>query len=72
MAYSKNNRLQRIVDIQETTLRLTQIGVTQERVFTDHIEKQYRISRRCYYYYLSVNAKNELKKMEATKQLALF
>ena len=73
MAYTQRNRLQRIIDIQTITLTYTNLGVSQERVFFDHIQPTYRISKRTFYNYLSTPAKRELGKLDAQpRQATLF
>lgn len=74
MAYTKKNKYQRIIDIQDLTLEHTKKGVTQEWVYNNIVYPTWRISRRSYYNYLSINAKSELKKLEEVKktQLILF
>ena len=67
MAYNRNNILQRIVTIQEITLKHTSNGVSQEFVYENVISKTFFISRSTYYRYLAQNAKHELKKYEKTR-----
>lgn len=61
MYYNREFFLNRIVEIQNITIKYSGIGVTQERIFKDHIKSQYGISRRTYYRYLETNAKKLLK-----------
>ena len=74
MAYTRKNLLRRMIDIQNITLEYKRIGVSQKRIFQDHIETQYRISRATYYEYLGTNAKLQLKQLEQCEkqQLQLF
>jgi len=73
MAYTQRNRLQRIIDIQTTTLSYTNRGVSQEWVFFNLIHPAYRISKRTFYNYLSAPAKRELCKLDAQpRQATLF
>ncbi len=74
MAYNRRNLLNKIVEIQEITIEYKNIGVTQKRIFEDHIEKKYHISRSTYYEYLSTPAKFQLKQLEKKEkqQLQLF
>lgn len=69
MAYTRKNRLQRIVDIQQKTLEYTAQGVTQRYIYEKYIYPTYRISQSAYYNYLSIPAARELKRMEETKAL---
>lgn len=74
MAYNRRNLLTRVGWIQDITLEHTRRGVTQEWVYNNIIFPTYRISRRTYYNYLSINARKELGKLLAAsdRQLQLF
>lgn len=74
VAYNRRNLLNKIIEIQNITLELKKLGVTQKRIFKDHIEKRYHISRSTYYEYLGTSAKLQLKKLELNdkQQLQLF
>ena len=69
MAYSKRNRLKRIIDIQKIYLEKQAVGVTTTKVYELYVAKQYRISSSCYYDYLTVNAKKELKELEQIEEM---
>lgn len=71
VAYNRRNLLKKIIEIQNITLEFKKMGVTQKRIFTDHIEKRYHISRSTYYDYLSTSAKLQLKKIEKQEQQQL-
>lgn len=73
MAYNRINILNRIIDVQNTTIEHTKRGVTQQWVYENIIFPRYVISIGTYYSYLSCNAKAELKRIEAVKaeQLSL-
>jgi len=71
MAYTRENLLQRMIDIQNVTLEHTQKGVTQEWVFNNQIKPFYRISRKTYYNYLSVPAKKQLKQLREIKEMQM-
>lgn len=73
MAYNRSNILNRIIDVQNTTIEHTKRGVTQQWVYEHVIYPKYFISIGTYYNYLSCNAKAELKRMESAKaqQLSL-
>lgn len=64
MSYSKENRLQRIIDIQRITREHTDKGVSQIYVYKNYIWPAYRISIATFYNYLSTPAARELKKIE--------
>ena len=74
MAYNRRNILKRIIDIQTVTLEHTARGITQEWVYNNLVFPTYRISRSCYYAYLSTNAKAELRKLDdvVERQMKLF
>lgn len=69
MAYTRKNRLQRILDIQQKTLEYTSQGVTQRYIYEKYIYPVYRISQSAYYNYLAIPAARELKRMEETDTL---
>lgn len=71
MAYTRKNRLQRIVDIQRLTREYTDKGVSQVYVYWNYIWPVYRISLATYYNYLGTPAARELKKMEENKGIPL-
>jgi len=62
MAYKNDNRLRRIIRIQEITLEHTKRGVTQEWVYQNVINPDYCISKTTFYKYLGMNAKAMIKK----------
>lgn len=74
MAYNKRNRLQRIIEIQEITLRHKKRGVTQLHVYEKYIRPRFLISLRTYNNYLGINAKSLIKQQPVpdTRQLSLF
>jgi len=75
MAYTKRNKLERIIDIQNIVLEHTnRSGSTQEWVYKEIIYPTYRISRATFYSYLATNAKHQLREMnrKAEEQLKLF
>lgn len=71
MAYTRENILRRMIDVQNITLEHTQKGVTQEWVFIKVIQPQYRISRKTFYTYLGSPAKRELKQLAEAKRMQL-
>ncbi len=81
MGYRDNNRLERIADIQDLTMKHKTNGSTQEWIYANIINPTYKISRGTYYRYLATPAKLMLKrqnpkadaKAEADKkQLKIF
>lgn len=74
MAYNKRNKLERIVEIQNTVLEHKRRGATQLWVYQNIIYPQYRISYSCYNQYLAINAKRELERLNNAKraELSLF
>lgn len=73
MAYNRRNILTRIAKVQEITLEHTNRGVCQEWIYSHLVYPNYTISRRTYYYWLGINARQELRKLEAQpKQMQLF
>jgi hypothetical protein len=64
MAYSNQNRLKRIKDIQDIYLLHKKEGVTTRYVYKAHIYPVYKISMATFYNYLSTNAKKELKQYD--------
>ncbi|MCG8474187.1 MAG: hypothetical protein MI784_01705 [Cytophagales bacterium] len=62
MAYNKINKLQLIIDIQNIVLDF-QEDHTNEWIYSKKIYPVYRISRRTFYNYLSINAKKELREL---------
>ena len=64
MAYNKRNLYLKIIEIQNIVLRGQQRGASQKEVYYKEIEKVYFISIRTFYYYLTINAKAELRKID--------
>lgn len=63
MAYNKKNYFKRIIEIQELTKEYQDIGLTNTKIYEEHIKKQYFISKRTFDEYLGIPAKRELKKL---------
>lgn len=61
MSYSNRNLLERIVDIQNITLKYKANGATQKWIYLNIIAPQYHISRTTYYTYLNSEAKKLLR-----------
>lgn len=69
MAYTRENILQRMIDVQNITVEHTQRGVTQEWVFNNVIYPKYRISRKTFYNWLGEPMKqHQLQKIRAAKK----
>jgi len=66
MAYTKKNYYQRIIDVQELTLRLQQEqpDISLKEIYNTYIYPRWRIGRRTFSSYLAVNAKKLIKEME--------
>ncbi len=60
MAYNSVNKLELIIRIQNYYLEKREEGVMVKWIFED-VSKQYCISRRTFYNYLDINAKQKLK-----------
>ena len=68
MAYNKRNLLERIVDVQNTTIEHTSRGVTQRWVYENIFKKApYRLSQNTFYKYLARNAKGELRELGGSR-----
>jgi len=66
MAYSKKYYYQRIIDVQELTLKLQSQDpdITTKEIYLQYVVPRWRISRRTFSNYLAINAKSLIKKME--------
>ena len=69
MAYNKKNKFKRIIEIQNLVLEYQAQGVTKEFIYHNYIYPKYFISRDCFYDYLGINAKRDLKKLEEADAL---
>lgn len=74
MAYNNSNRYKKIIEIQNITLEQQDRGVTKKWIYDNIIKPRYFISRDCYFRYLAINAKRDLKKLEEIQrqQKSLF
>lgn len=63
MAYNKKNYYKRVIEIQELTKEYQEIGLSNTKIYEQHIKKQYFISKRTFDEYLGVPAKRELNKL---------
>ncbi|TSE02808.1 hypothetical protein [Aquimarina algiphila] len=69
MAYNKKNYYKRVIEIQELTKEYQAIGLTNTKIFNEHIKDQYFICKRTFDEYLGVPAKRELNRLlEIEKQ----
>lgn len=70
MAYSKKNRYQRIINIQNWVLKLKEQypDITTQEIYEQYIKPTYQISRRTFTTYLDTNAKKLIKDLEAKTQ----
>ena len=72
MAYNRRNKLQLILDVQQTYLDHKEEGITTIHVYRTYIKPVYHISLACFYNYLGTPASAELKRMEKVpSQLSL-
>lgn len=67
MAYNRKYLLNRIIDIQKTTLEHKDKEASQKWIYENLIAEKYLISERTYYNYLGTNAKRELNELEKAK-----
>jgi hypothetical protein len=71
MSYSRKNKLLRIAEIQEIVSKEKRKGVTQKWVYDHIIADRFLISFATFNNYLAVNAKKELKALEANEGSSL-
>ena len=57
-----------MIDVQEIYLHWQEVGLDATKIYKDHIEPIYRISRATFYNYLGTNAKKELKDLEIAEK----
>ncbi len=76
MAYNRKNLLKDIAWVREVFLEKQALGIPNRTILRDHINIPGRkpISERTLYYYLEINPKMELRKIEEAekRQLSLF
>lgn len=74
MAYNQENKLQKIIEIQEITLLHKNKGATQQYIYETYIRPRFFISLRTYNSYLGINAKNLIKQQFTSNpgQMPLF
>ena len=69
MAYTKENKLKRIIDIQAIFKEHFKNGTTIEWVYRNKIKDQFRISKRTFNNYLQTPAETQLKKLQSGQQI---
>ena len=69
MAYNRKNYLKRVLAIQEIALHHRAQGLFFKVIFHLYVESQYQISKRTFDSYMGVNARKELKEIEAMEKL---
>jgi bifunctional N-acetylglucosamine-1-phosphate-uridyltransferase/glucosamine-1-phosphate-acetyltransferase GlmU-like protein len=76
MAYTKENFLNKVLEIQTIVLHHRKQELFFKEIFHLHIEKQYHISKRTFDSYIGINARKELRELKEkksnTNQLSLF
>lgn len=68
MAYTKENFLTKVLEIQTIVLHHRKQELFFKEIFHKHIEKQYHISKRTFDTYLGINARKQLREMREKKQ----
>jgi len=68
MAYTPENKLKRIQEVQEFFKAEYRPGMVMEYVFHQSVYPKFKISLRTFYSWLKVDVKTELKKLEDEKR----
>jgi hypothetical protein len=68
VAYNRENFLQRVLEIQKIALYQSNRGLFMKQIYYDYIQDKYKISKRTFDTYMGINAKKEIKELEAKKQ----
>jgi hypothetical protein len=68
MAYTKENFLKRVLEIQTIVLHHRKQELFFKEIFHKHIENQYHICKRTFDSYMGINAKKELRELREKKQ----
>jgi len=68
MAYTKENKLRRIIDVQNHFKKCYRPGMNIEWIFYNEIYPVFKISRRSFYKWLKIPAENELNQLLDDKQ----
>ena len=64
MPYNKINYLQKVAAVNETFIKYTAKGLSNEYIYNNYIKSVFFISRTTFYNYLSIPYKKELKQIE--------
>lgn len=64
MAYKKRNYYEKVLEVQQITIRHQKLGKTNTYIFNTYIKNKYFISKRTFDEYLGIPAEFELKKIE--------
>ncbi len=67
MAYHRANLLQRIIEVQDITLKLKGKGLTQKRIYEDYIKDEYKIGYSTFNTWLGARAKADYKELLRTQ-----
>lgn len=68
MAYHRKNFLKKVLKVQQITLEHRAQGLYFKEIYHKYIEDEFNICKRTYDAYLGINAKKQLKDLEAKKQ----
>lgn len=68
MAYTKENFLTKIIEIQTIVLHHRKQELFYKEIFHKYIQKQFHISKRTFDTYMGINAKKELRELRENKQ----
>ena len=68
MAYTKENYLGRIKEINEIYSPFSMKGISNETIYREHIKKQFKISRSTFYKYLKTPYDIELEEIISKKK----
>jgi len=68
MAYTKENRLKRIIEIQKITLHWQGIGLSNTQIYKRFIKERFRISKRTFDEYLGIPAQRDLLELQKRKK----
>jgi len=64
MAYTRENFLKRVADVQATFKAHNNKGMVQEWIYENHIKDKFRIGRTTFYNWLSIPVQRELEKIK--------
>ena len=67
MAYSKENYLDRVREVNEIYSPISIKGVSNETIYREHIKKRFKISRSTFYKYLKTPYDIELEEIRSKK-----